>query len=251
MAKLPFYYVYGNDAVLIERKWLADLKHKFAAADFTWHDATVDHLDVAEVLARFACNDLFNQGKVLVIRHPEKDSDNVIALAEGLKDNITEGSALVLLGESLNKTTKLGRLAKKHFTIREFQLPEVKPFDLLDAISSRNKPQVLTQCQKLLAADYHPLALYSMLCKHLLLMKQVKEREGQPVEKVARELKQHQYRVKKLVVANRYWSADQIDLALRNFATLGERLRTWQYDEEMLLKMALIRLTLNACSAAS
>ena len=77
-----------------------------------------------------------------------------------------------------------------------------------------------------------------------MLLRQIKEREGQTAENVAREIKQHQFRVKKAMVANRYWDKSDIDNALQELGRLDKLLRTWQYDEKMLIQMSLIKLCL-------
>ena len=240
-----FYYVYGGDTDMIEKKWMPDLQSKFPNAEFLRYDAAIDDIRVGRIVTEYNSNDIFNQGKVIIIRNAdEKQSESVLSVAESITSNPVEGSALVLIGKGWNKTTKLGRLIKKSFISREFARPEVKPFDLLDALNAKNSGKVILQSNRLFAEEHNVLALYSLLCGHFVLLRQVKERQGQDPSQIAKELKQHQFRVKKATVANRYWKLSELDNALQELNKLGGLLRTWQYDEKMLLQMYLIKLTL-------
>jgi len=61
---------------------------------------------------------------------------------------------------------------------------------------------------------------------------------------IARQLKQHQFRIKKAMVAFRYWNGEELEQALRDLGQLDSQLRSWQYDERMLIQMSLIKLCL-------
>lgn len=243
--KGDFYYVYGDDTDMIEKKWMPDLKEKFPNADFLRYDAAIDEIRVGRLVTEYNSNDIFSEGKVIVIRNADqKQSESVLAVAEAITSTPVSGNALVLIASGWNKTTKLGRLVKKSFIPREFARPELKPFDLLDALNSKNSGKVILHSNKLFSEDFNPLALYSLLCGHFILLRQVKERQGQAPEAIARELKQHQFRIKKACIANRYWEIPDLDQALVEIKNLGDLLRTWQYDEKMLIQMALIKLCL-------
>lgn len=243
--KGDFYYVYGDDTDMIEKKWMPDLREKFPKAEFLRYDAAIDEIRAGRLVTEYNSNDIFSEGKVIVIRNADqKQSDSVLAIAEAVTAHPVAGNALVLIGSGWNKTTKLGRLVKKSFIPREFARPELKPFDLLDALNAKNSGKVILQSNKLFAEEFNPLALYSLLCGHFVLLRQVKERQGQDPNAIARELKQHQFRIKKATIANRYWELHELDRALLELKTLGELLRTWQYDEQMLIQMALIKLCL-------
>ena len=245
MPKGDFYYVFGNDTDMVEKKWLPDIQKRFANAEFLRYDASIDEIRVGRLVTEYNSNSIFSEGKVIIIRNADqKQSESVLAVAEALTATPISGNALVLIGKGWNKTTKLGRLIKKSFIPREFARPELKPFDLLDSLNAKASGKVILHSNKLFADDYNPLALYSLLCGHFVLLRQVKERQGTPPEQVARELKQHQFRIKKATVANRYWELDEITQALKDLKVLGERLRSWQYDEQMLIQMALIKLCL-------
>lgn len=242
---INIYYIYGNDVDVIEKKWLPDLERSNPGASFIRYDASIDEISPSKIVLDLLANDLFSNGKVIVIRNADDKPDRIELVIQSIADQGGKFSnTLVLLASDLNKTTKLGRIVKEMCRVLEFQLPEVKPFDLLDALNCKNTSRALQQLNKLFSADYNPLLLYSLLCGHFLLMKKVKERQGQGEESIARDLKEHSFRIKKMLVANRYWSKEQIADALRKMSDLGNLLRTWQYDERMLLEMTLIDVTL-------
>lgn len=244
MPKGELYYTYGDDTDMIEKKWLPDLQRKYPEAEWLRYDITIDELPVGKIVSEYSSNDLFAKGKVVVVRNADAKPATTEVLVEAILDNPIPGNALVLIASGWNKTTRLGKLVKDKFIVKEFVLPEIKPFDLLDALNSKSAGKVLNQSNKLFSAEYNALALYSLLCGHFSLLQQVKDREGQHPDNIARELKQHSFRIKKAQVANRYWSREQIASALRELAEVGKLIRTWQYDEQMLLQMCLIKLTL-------
>jgi len=241
--KGDFYYVYGDDTDMVEKKWLPDLQQRFPKAEFLRYDAAIDEIRVGRLVTEYNSNDMFNEGKVIIIRNADqKQSESVLALAEALTQTPIPGNALVLIGSGWNKTTKLGKLIKKSFIPRAFLRPEIKPFDLLDALNAKNSNKVILQSNKLFADGFNPLALYSLLCGHFVLLRQVKERQGQDPNEIAKELKQHRFRVQKAAVANRYWKIHELDAALTDLKRLGDLLRSWQYEEKMLIQMALLKL---------
>jgi DNA polymerase III delta subunit len=237
-----FFFACGDDSDMIERKWLTDISSRYA--DQTWLrlDATIDDINVASLVTEYYTNNLFGNGKVLFIRNADHKHAQVAGLIEQLLDKPLPDNALILIGNSWNKTTKFGKLIKKHFVVREFEKPEIKPFDLLDSLNTKNATKVLHCSNRLFEADYNPLAVFSLIFGHLLLLRQVKEREGQLPETIAREIKQHQFRVKKAMVANKFWTTQEINTALKTLSRLDKLLRTWQYDEKMLIQMTLIKL---------
>ena len=239
-----FYYTYGDDADMLEKKWFPDIERKYPKATWLRYDATIDDINIGNLVTEYSVNDLFSQGKVIVIRNADKKQEQVQALAEELLNNPVSGNALVLIANGYNKTTRLGKLAKKSFMVREFSRPEVKPFDMIDSLNAKNSAMVLRHSQRLLDADYHPLALFSLLFGHFLLLRQVHGLRHLSEQEIARELKQHSFRIKKAMVAFRYWTGEEIEAALRQLGELDSLLRTWQYDERMLLQMNLIKLTL-------
>jgi DNA polymerase III delta subunit len=247
--KSEFYYTYGDDTDMIEKKWLPDLQQRYSEATWLRYDATIDELPVGRLVTEYCSNDLFSKGKVIVIRNADQKPGPVESLIEGISAHPVKGNALLLIASGLNKTTRLGKLVKDNFIVREFVIPEIKPFDLLDALNSKAIPRVVHQSNRLFSAGYSALALYSLLCGHFILLQQVKAREGQTTDAIARELRQHQFRIKKAQVANRYWSLEEISGALKHLSKVGSLLRTWQYDEQMLLQMCLIKLSLGGIIA--
>ncbi len=239
-----FYYTYGDDNDMIEQRWLPDVQKRYPKAEWIRLDATIDDIDVGRLVTEYQSNDLFSKGKVIVIRNADSKLDLVHDLSEALAEFPIKGNALVLLAKSWNKTTKLGKLAKKHFVTKEFAKPEVKPFDLLDCLNTRSGAKVLFQANRLFEADYHPLALFSLIFGHFMLLRQIQAHRGETADTIARELKQHVFRIKKGMIANRYWSAEQLDDALHQLGRLDSQLRTWQHDEKILVQMALINLCL-------
>lgn len=242
--KPALYYTFGDDTDMIEKKWLPDIQKKYPDAAWFRYDATIDDLPVGKLITEYCSNDLFSKGKVIVVRNADSKPAQSEALAEAVVDNPIHGNALVLIASGHNKTTRLGKLVKDKFMVREFVLPEIKPFDLLDALNSKSAGKVLHHANRLFAADYNALALYSLLCGHFTLLKQVKDREKFSAQQISRELKEHEFRIKKAMVANRYWSKEQISTALRQLSDLGRLIRTWQYDEQMLIQMFLIKVSM-------
>jgi DNA polymerase III delta subunit len=239
-----FYYTYGDDTDMLEKKWFPDLQKKYPDATWLRYDATIDDINIGKLVTEYNANDLFSKGKVIVIRNADKKQEEVQSLAEELLHSPVRGSALVLIAGGWNKTTRLGKLAKKSFIVREFSRPEIKPFDMIDALNAKNSAMVLRHSERLFAADYHPLAMFSLIFGHFLLLRQVHERRQKSYDVIARELKQHSFRIKKAMVAFRYWNGEQLDEALVLLGRVDSLLRTWQYDEKMLIQMALIKLTL-------
>ena len=239
-----FYFVVGDDTDMIERKWLADISKRYSTKAWVRLDATVDELVTSDLTTEYYSNPLFNTGTAIVIRNADHKHAQVFEFINSVVENPNPESVVILISKTWNKTTKFGKIVKKHFIAKEFFKPEIKPFDLLDSLNTKNTGKVLQQCNRLFEADYNPLAMFSLIFGHLLLLRQVKERERQSPENIARELKQHQYRVKKAMVANRFWEQEELDQGLLSLNKLGRLLRTWQYDEEMLLRMYLIKITL-------
>ena len=239
-----FYYTYGDDADMIEKKWLPDIEKRYAKAAWLRYDATIDELHIGNLVTEYQTNDLFSQGKVIVIRNADAKQAQVEALAEELLTGPRRGSALVLIASSWNKTTRLGKIVKDKFVVKELVKPEQKPFDLIDALNTKNATMVMRHSDRLFETDYNPLAMFSLIFGHFLLLRQIYEKRRQSSEEIARELKQHAFRIKKAMVAFRYWDKVQLDEALRQLGELDRLLRTWRYDEKMLLQMYLIKLTL-------
>ena len=239
-----FYYTYGDDVDMIEKKWFPDFKNKYPKAAWFRYDATIDDFNVGKLVTEYNANDLFSQGKVIVIRNADVKHAQVEALASALLDNPVADNALVLIAGGWNKTTRLGKLAKKSFIVREFSKPEVKPFDLIDSLNAKNSTMVMRHSERLFSADYHPLAMFSLIFGHFLLLRQVYGLRHMNEQGIARQLKQHQFRIKKAMVAFRYWNGEELEQALWQLGQLDSQLRTWQYDEKMLIQMALIKLTL-------
>lgn len=242
MAVKGFYFVWGDDADLIEKKYLPDLENKYEGATWLRYDATIDDIRIGQLTTEYNANDLFADSKVILIRNADAKFAQVEELASSLLENPIPSNALILISKSWNKTTKLGKLVKKSFTVKELSKPEIKPFDLLDSLNFKNASRVISQSNLLFDNDYNPLALFSLLSGHILLLRKIKDHQGQSAEVIAREIKQHVYRVKKTMPALREWSSEDIDRALKELQKLDRRLRTWQYDEKMLIQMTLIKL---------
>lgn len=239
-----FYYTYGDDVDMIEKKWFPDLQKRYPEATWLRYDATIDELNIGRMVTEYNTNDLFSNGKVIVIRNADAKQAQAQELAEELLKNPITENALIFIAGGWNKTTRLGKLAKKSFIVREFTKPEIKPFDLLDALNSKNTAMVLKQSNRLFDADYNPLAIFSLVFGHFLLLRQIYERRQLSFDVIAREIKQHSFRVKKAMVATRYWDQSQLEGALKQLGELDRLLRTWQYDEQMLIQMTLIKLCL-------
>lgn len=242
--KLPFYYIYGDDVDMIEKKWFPDLQQKYVSAQWLRYDASIDEIPVGKLVTEYLANDLFASGKVIVIRNADAKQEVVESLSSTLLANPIKENALILVASGLNGTTRLGKLVKSKFIVKEFVKPEVKPFDLLDNLNSKSIGRVLSQYNKLQAAEFSNLALYSILCGHFSLLKQIKSLQHKSPDQIARELGEHQFRVKKAMVALRYWSEEDLKRALTELVELGNLLRSWQYDDTMLLQMYLIKLCL-------
>jgi len=237
-----FYFVYGDDSDMIEKKWLPDVSSRYKTQSWTRLDATVDDISVSTLTTEYYANNLFGNGKVLFIRNADHKHAQVAELIEELTAKPLRENALILLSKSWNKTTRFGKLVKKHFVVRELSKPEVKPFDLMDALNTKNLSRILHCSNRLFEADYNPLAIFSLVFGHFILLRQIKAHDGKTPDAIARELKQHQFRIKKAMVANREWTTQDITNALQTLGRLDKLLRTWRYDEKMLIQMALIKL---------
>lgn len=238
-----FYYVFGDDHDMIEKKYLPDLEKKYDGATWLRYDATIDDIRVGALTTEYNANDLFAEKKVILIRNADAKPAQIESLAEAFLDNPIPTNALVLVGASWNKTTKLGKLIKQSFLVKELSKPEVKPFDLLDSLNIKDTSRVIQQSNMLFANDFNPLALFSLVSGHILLLRKIKAHEGKPAEVIAREINQHAYRVKMTMPALRKWSHTDIDKALKEMQRLDNLIRTWQYDEKMLIQMSLIKMT--------
>lgn len=240
-----FYYTFGDDSDLLEKRWLPDIEKKYPNATWLRYDASIDKLDVGRIVTEYNVNDLFGEGKVVVVRNADsKQATNVHALAEALLENPTPNCALILIGAGWNKTTKLGKLVKKSFITRELTRPELKPFDMLDCLNSKSLPKVLFHCNRLFENGQNHFALFSLLFGHFLLLRQVNQRRGQPADQIAREIKQHVFRVKKAMVANQFWEREEIDSALQDLIRLDSFLRFSEYDRTLTIQKMLIQMTL-------
>jgi len=115
---------------------------------------------------------------------------------------------------------------------------------LLDSLSTRKSNKVLQFSNMLFEADYNPLALFSLVFGHVLLIRSIKELEGASVPVVSKKLGIHSFRVQKAMVACRHWTQEDIHQALQDLAHTDVLMRTWQYDQKMLVQMLLIKLCL-------
>jgi DNA polymerase III delta subunit len=239
-----FYYTYGNDTDMIETRWFPDIESRYPEARWLRFDATLDDLDIGSLVSEYYSNAIFSPSTVIVVRHADYKPAQVFELAEQLVKAPVAENALVLIAGGWNKTTKLGKLAKKSFVVKEFSKPELKPFDLLDSLNTKSGSKVLQFSNLLFDIDYNPLAMFSLVFGHFLLLRKIKELDGRPAPEIARRLGVHNFRVQKAMVACRHWTKDELAQALRELGELDALLRTWQYDERMLVQMALIRLCL-------
>ena len=237
-----FYFVYGDDSDMIERKWLPDVSSRYDAQTWTRLDATIDDISVPTLTTEYYADDLFGSGEGWFIRNADNKHAQVAELIEELTANPLGENALILLSKSWNKTTRFGKLVKKHFVVRELAKPEIKPFDLLDSLNTKNLAKILNCSNRLFEADYNPLAIFSLVFGHFILLRQIKAHDGKTPDAIARELKQHQFRIKKAMVANKEWTTQDITNALQTLGQLDKLLRTWRYDEKMLIQMSLIKL---------
>lgn len=239
-----FYYVHGNDTDMIEKRWFPDLESRYPESRWLRLDATIDDLNIGNLSTEYYSNAIFSPSTVIVIRNADAKPAQVFELAKELVEAPVGDNALVLVAGGWNKTTKLGKLVKKYFVVKEFSKPELKPFDLLDALNTKSSSKVLQFSNLLFDAEYNPLAMFSLVFGHFLLLRKIKELDGRPLPEIARRLGVHQFRVQKAMVACRHWSKEELAQALQELGQLDALLRTWQYDEKMLIQMALIKLCL-------
>ncbi len=242
-----FHYIHGDDSDMIERKCLPDLEKKYKGATWIRYDAALDRFNVGDVISEYESNSLFTDKKVFLIRNADVRGDRVFELCTSLVASPIKDHAVVLIGASCNKTTKLGKLLNKNFSVRELSKPEVKPFDMLDCLNSKSLGKVLFQCERLFEAEYNHFAMFSLLFGHFLLLRQVMQRKGMPANTIAYEIKQHSFRVKKAMVANQFWTLEEIDSALKSLMRLDSFLRFSDYDrtltiQKMLIQMCLIKI---------
>jgi len=239
-----FYYVHGNDTDMIEQRWFPDIESRYSEARWLRLDATIDDIDIGGITSEYYSNAIFSPSTVIVVRNADHKPAQVFELAQALVEAPVGDNALVLIAAGWNKTTKLGKLVKKSFVVKEFSTPEIKPFDLLDSLNTKSGSKVLQFSNMLFEADYNPLAMFSLVFGHFLLLRKIKELEGRPAPEISRRLGVHNFRVMKAMVACRHWSKDELAQALQELGEIDALLRTWQYDERMLMQMALIKLCL-------
>jgi len=239
-----FYAAIGNDSPIIENKWLLDLENKFP--DHTWlrYNMAIDTVDFRAVAMEYFSENLFSSGTCIVIRHADKKQQEVETFLSELLENPIKENTVILIQDTCNKTTRLGKLLKDKFSCSEFEKQEIKPFDLLDALNTKRLNKVLQFSSLLFDADYNPLALFSLLLNHFLFLRKLREVEGLGIDGAAKKLGQHRFRIQKALPAFHYWAVSDIDRALLELSKLDKNIRTWQYDERTLIEMFLINICL-------
>lgn len=237
-----FYFVYGDDYDMISKKYLPDIEDQYPQATWLRYDLSIDEIKIPELLMEYNSNNLFCDTKIFLFRNVEIKPAQAEDLLSSFLERPSSDNLVIAVGRTWNKTTKLGKLLKNNFQIKELSLPEIKPFDLLDSLNSKNTTRVIQQSNLLFTNDYNSLSLFSLISKHLLLMKQIKELEGNTADFIAKSTGQHIYRIKKLMPALNKWSKKNIGDALVGLQRLYSLLRTWNYDEKMLLQMYLIKI---------
>ena len=140
-----FHYAYGTDSQLIENKWLEDLEQKYSSSKWLRLNAAVDDIRISHISNEYYSNDIFSPQSVIFIRNVDAKLLQVFEALEDICEHPLEGNAVILIGDSWNKTTKLGKLIKKHFKVTHCEAPEVKPFDLLDAVGQKDSVRALQQ----------------------------------------------------------------------------------------------------------
>ncbi len=81
-----FYYTYGDDSTMIEKKWLPDLQRKYLDAEWIRLDASIDDISVPSLVTEYNVNDLFSKGKVIVIRNADKKQEQADQMMEDGKE---------------------------------------------------------------------------------------------------------------------------------------------------------------------
>lgn len=239
-----FYCAVGDDAELIEKKWLAGLEKKYDSNLWLRYDLTIDYIEPSNLITEYYSARLFSPGVTIVLRNADKRREEVETFLNNvLSTPLIENSVILILG-SCNGTTKLGKLIKSKFNVSEFTKEEIKPFELLDALNFKRTEKVLHFCRRLFEADYNPLALFSLLTNHFLLLKKLKKVQHLKLDEIASSLGQHRFRTQKALPACKYWSEQDIDRAISGLASLDRLIRTWRYDEKMLIEMYLIEACL-------
>ena len=66
-----FYFVYGDDADMIEKRYIPDLEKKYQSASWLRYDATIDDIRIGSLTTEYNANDLFADSKVIVIRNAD------------------------------------------------------------------------------------------------------------------------------------------------------------------------------------
>jgi len=235
-----FYCAVGNDSDLIEKKWIPDLEKRYPNHLWLRYDASIDNINFSGLAAEYSSETLFNAGVCIIIRNADKQQQEIAEFLVDISKNPIPGNAIILVQETCNRTTRLGKVVSELFRCEEFQKAELKPFDLLDALNFKKLNKILQFSNLLFSADYNALALFSLLVNYFIFLRQLKEVENFGPDAIAARLSQHRFRVQKTLPACRFWSKEDLDSALAKLADLDRDLRSWQYDERMLLEMFLI-----------
>ena len=234
------YYFFGDDAELLQKR-LELLKQERPNSQWLRYDTAIDTLSVGVLTTEYYTNELFTKKDIMVIRNADKD-EVVTDFVEEIIRNPLPDNTLVLIGATHNRTTRLGKLVAKHFQVGEFSIPEITPFALLDAISDKNASRALLQCERLFDAGYVPLAVFSLILGHFTALEQVIGRLPSPADVIARKTNQHIFKVKRCMSAAKYWNLQEIRDAFSQLKHTSTLLRSWTFNEAMLIEMLLINL---------
>lgn len=238
------YCAYGDDVALIENKWLPDLRNKYKEADWTRLDASIDFIDANFIISELMSESLFTPGKVVFIRNADEALDSTLKVVQELLKVASNENVLVLILSALDKRTTLGKILADQVITREFQKPEIKPFDFIENLSRKKTALSLHQSKLLFENGSNIFILYALMCGHFSLLRRIKDLRNNNFNTVAKDLGIHAFRAKKLMEVEGFWTKEDLNTVLRELDFLGRSIKTWQHDPIMLLHMFIVSICL-------
>lgn len=159
----------------------------------------------------------FDKESDYTLYHLENDLVKVIALAEGKE------------------------LAKQDIVLGISGNEEAYLFDLLDALSRREKDEAYSLLNRLLGSGTNVYQLVAVLCSHLetaLLVKEMKE-EGIPLGSIKDQLGIHEFRIKKAAaVADRY-TIPHLRKGFRQALEIDQTIKSGLMDARLALELLI------------
>ncbi|MFW5891148.1 MAG: DNA polymerase III subunit delta [bacterium] len=118
-------------------------------------------------------------------------------------------------------------------------------FKLTDALAEKKKKKVLILLNEMIKANESPILILAMIYRQLKLLLKVKvlKSEGMGYKKIASELSQHPYPVKKCYYQSKNFSEEELEILMERFLKANYEMLTGKYEKQkMALEMALLKI---------